>query len=273
LATRKKKPAPRTKTRKTPARKKSRKSSGGKGRGNIFRLLVAAIVITLIAIWIWNPMLYINSSDFLKTYYRYLTTEEDTTFASTMPEAVLRTEANYGAEIDKLAAQFDLSPEYLKSLIILECSGLKKVKPRYERHIYRRLVNVREKKLDRFENITYANLKDATDEALKNMARSWGPFQIMGYKCIWLDIQLKDLRGDDALYWAVKWIDLTYGDYIRKKQYKDAFHIHNTGRPYPPAGPPKTYDPKYVENGLNYMKYFSDFKKMKSAKPNYLGAL
>jgi hypothetical protein len=61
----------------------------------------------------------------------------------------------------------------------------------------------------------------------------------------------------------VKWIDLTYGDYIRRGQYKDAFHIHNTGRPYPDSGPPKTYDPKYVPNGLMYMKYFEDLKKKK----------
>ena len=109
-----------------------------------------------------------------------------------------------------------------------------------------------------------SDLRDATDGALKNMASSWGPFQIMGYKCIWLDIQLQDLRGEEALYWAVKWIDKTYGDYIRRGQYKDAFHIHNTGRPYPESGPPKTYDPKYVPNGLMYMKYFEALKKKKS---------
>lgn len=270
MAQRRKKPVTRTKGKKKPATRSKGRKKGGKTK---FELFIAALVIGLIAIWIWDPMLYVSSSDFIKRTYRYLTTKEDTTFASTPPQAVLRTNENYGTEIEKLAAQFDLSPEFLKSLIILECSGLKNVKPRYERHIYHRLVNVREKKLDRFENITYADLKDATDDALKNMAKSWGPFQIMGYKCIWLDIQLKDLRGDNALYWAVKWIDLTYGDYIRKERYKDAFHIHNTGRPYPDAGPPKTYDPKYVENGLMYMKYFSDFEKMKATDANYLGAL
>lgn len=265
MAKTKKKPTTRTKPRKTASkpRSKGRKKSGGKKTGNIFRLIFAAIVITFIAIWIWNPMFYINSSDFLKTYYRYLTTPADTTFASTTPQAVLRTEANYGAEIDKLAKQFDLNPEFLKALIILECSGLQKIKPRFERHIYKRLLNVRSGKLDHFENIKQANLRDASDEALRNMAHSWGPFQIMGYKCIWLDIQLNDLRGDDGLYWAVKWIDLTYGDYIRRGQYKDAFHIHNTGRPYPVAGPPKTYDSKYVPNGLAYMKHFQELERRK----------
>lgn len=272
MAKTRKKPASRAK--KKPARSKGRRTGGKKGGKNkFFSLFIGGLVIGLIAIWIWDPMLYINSSDFLKRIYRYLTTEEDTTFASTPPQSVLRTDENYGAEINKLATQFDLSPEFLKSLIILECAGLKNIKPRYERHIYKRLVDVREKRLDRFENIKYADLKDASDDALKNMAHSWGPFQIMGYKCIWLDIQLQDLRGDEALYWAVKWIDLTYGDFIRKGQYKDAFHIHNTGRPYPETGPPKTYDPRYVANGLMFMKYFSDFERMKATDTNYLGAL
>jgi hypothetical protein len=273
MAKSKKKPATAKKAKKAPSRSKGRKKGGGKATGNIFRLIFAGIVITFIAIWIWNPMFYINSSDFLKTYYRYLTTPADTTFESTTPEAVLRTEANYGAEIDKLAAQFDLSPEYLKALIILECSGLKKIKPRFERHIYRRLLNVRSGKLDRFENIKPSDLRDASDDALKNMAHSWGPFQLMGYKCIWLDIQLQELRGDQGLYYAVKWIDLTYGDYIRRGQYKDAFHIHNTGRPYPETGPPKTYDSQYVPNGLKYMKHFAELKKQKEQGINELGAL
>jgi hypothetical protein len=257
------------KPKKKPSKSSGRRKSGGKkGGGIIFSLIFAALVITLIAIAIWNPMLYINTSDYLQRYYRYETEEENTTFESTTPQPVIRTQENYGAEVDKLAAQFDLSPEFLKSLIILECSGLKKVKPRFERHIYKKLVAVRDGRLDHFENIKPPDLRGATDDALKNMASSWGPFQIMGYKCIWLDTQLKDLRGDDAVYWAVKWIDLTYGDYIRKGQYKDAFHIHNTGQPYPDGGKPRTYDPKYVPNGLMYMKYFKDYEKKKTAGSN-----
>jgi len=264
MAKSRKKPAARAKPKKAPARSKSRRKGGGKGRGSIFVLIIGsiftALIISLIAIAIWNPMLYVRTYDYFMRSYRYVTIEENTTFESTSPQPVIRTEENYGASIDKLAEQFDLSPEYLKALIILECSGLKKIKPRFERHIYKRLVNVREKKLDKFENIKYNDIKDATDDALKNMAHSWGPFQIMGYKCIWLDINLSDLRGDNSLYWAVKWIDLTYGDYVRKGRYKDAFHIHNTGRPYPESGPPKTYDPKYVPNGLMYMKHFAALK-------------
>jgi hypothetical protein len=176
-----------------------------------------------------------------------------------VPLAVQRTSENYGSDVDRLASQFNLTPEYLKALIVLECSGRKDVSPRYERHVYHSLLKVKEKKLYKFENITYNHLQDATDEALKNMARSWGPFQIMGYKCILLGIQLKDLRGENALYWGMKWIDMTYGDYVRQGRYRDAFHMHNAGSPYPLIGPPRTYDPRYVDNGLAYMKYFSAY--------------
>ena len=268
MPARKKRPATKPKAKKAPSRAKSRKRSAGKSRGRakilIWPLIFAAIVIALIAISIFDPMLYVRTSDYFLRYYRYATIKENKTFESTSPQPVIRTEENYGAEIDKLAARFDLSPEFLKALIILESSGLKHVKPRFEKHIYRRLQNVRDGKLENLENITRKDIHDATDEALKNMASSWGPFQIMGYKCIWLDINLADLRGDDAVYWAVKWIDLTYGDYIRKGQYKDAFHMHNTGKPYPSSGKPKTHDPKYVQNGLGYMK---NFEELKSKKP------
>jgi hypothetical protein len=262
MVTRKKKPVTKPKAKKSPARSKGRRKGGGKkGRGVIFILVFMCLVIFFIAIAIFDPMSYVRTYDYFMRYYRYATIEENTTLESTSPQPVIRTQENYGAEIDRLSAQFDLNPDFLKSLIILECSGLKKVKPRFERHIYKKLVAVREGKLDHFENLKPRDLRDATDDALKNMASSWGPFQIMGYKCIWLDVQLKDLRGDEAVYWAVKWVDLTYGDYIRRGQYKDAFHIHNTGRPYPDSGPPKTYDPKYVPNGLMYMKYFEAMKE------------
>ena len=147
---RSRRPSSRPKTRK----KGSRKSSGKK-RSTIYSMVIAAVVIALIAIWIFDPMLYVRTSDYILRYYRYATIKENKTFESTSPQPVIRTEENYGAEIEKLAAQFNLNAEFLKALIILECSGLKHVKPRFERHIYRRLENVRSGKLDRFENTNY----------------------------------------------------------------------------------------------------------------------
>ena len=78
----------------------------------------------------------------------------------------------------------------------------------------------------------------------------------MGYKCLQLGVNVNDIRGDEALDWGAKWIKLEYGHLLKKKRYKDAFHYHNTGSLYPKSGPPKTYHPDYVSNGLKYMNYF-----------------
>jgi len=163
---------------------------------------------------------------------------------------------NYGREVKKLSRQFDLSPSYLMALIMLECSGVSNVPPRFEKHVFNKLKDVRAKKVSDLENISYNEISNASDDALRNLASSWGPFQLMGYKCIHLGITIKDLRGDNSLYYGVKWINDTYGDYVRSGRYKDAFHIHNTGRPVPKDGKYRTYDKNYVPRGLEYMKEF-----------------
>lgn len=165
---------------------------------------------------------------------------------------------NYGKEIKILAGQFDLSANFLMALVMLESSGKKDVPARFEPAVFQKLKDIRDGRLSSLENITRNDIADASDEALKNLASSWGPFQLMGYKCLHLDVKIKDLRGVNSLYWGVYWIDRTYGDYIRKGRYADAFHIHNTGHPIPKNGKYKTYDPNYIKNGLEYMEYFKE---------------
>ena len=172
------------------------------------------------------------------------------------PNIYIRTEKNYGHEIEKLATDFKLDPAFLKSLIVLECSGRKEIKPRLEKHVYQKLKQVQSGKLDKYEAVTQELIHDANDEALKNLASSWGPFQLMGHKCLVLDIQIKDLRGPDALFWGVKWIDITYGDKIRNQHFQDSFHLHNTGKLFPKDGISQTHDPDYVRKGMSYMKKF-----------------
>jgi hypothetical protein len=168
---------------------------------------------------------------------------------------------NYARDIKTLAAQVNLPPEYLMAVIMLECSGRADVPPRFEQGVYNKLVEIKERKRATLESISYSDIADASDDALRNLASSWGPFQLMGYKCLHLGIKIKDLRGKNSLYYGVKWINDTYGDYVRQGKYADAFHIHNTGRPVPKNGKYFTYDPKYVPNGLQYMEIFK--KKMR----------
>jgi len=165
---------------------------------------------------------------------------------------------NYAAAIDSSAAIFKVSSAYLKALCMLECGGRRVFEERFEPHVYEKLKQVKFGTLNNYEHVTQAMLEDANDDALKNLASSWGPFQLMGYKCLLLDIKVKDIRGENAIYYGTKWIEMTYGDYLKSKKFKDAFHIHNTGRPYPTLGIAKTHDPEYCPRGKKYMAYFGE---------------
>lgn len=169
----------------------------------------------------------------------------------------VRVEQNYGRTIDSCAKVLNLPAAYFKALACLECSGRLDMPKRFERHIFKRLKNVRDGQATNYEGVTTAMLHDANNEALKNLATSWGPFQIMGYKCLHLSINVADLRGDKAVYWGMKWVQGEYARLLTKGRYRDAFHYHNAGRVYPDNKKPQTYDPNYVQNGLDYMQQFS----------------
>ena len=165
-------------------------------------------------------------------------------------------EYNYGDEVREYAQKFDLPPEYLLALIVLECSGEASPGSRFEKGVYKKLIALRDGERKKFEQIRQEDLADASDESIKNLATSWGPFQLMGYKCLGLDVEVSDIRGSDALYHGVRWINEEYGRMLRKKHFKDAFHYHNAGSRYPLIGKPRTHDPNYVSNGLRFMEYF-----------------
>jgi hypothetical protein len=165
-------------------------------------------------------------------------------------------EINYGEAIHSSALEFNINPSYLKALCMLESSGRKVIKPRFEKHVFEKLKLVKKGELQNYEHVTQNMLEDASEDALKNLASSWGPFQLMGYKCLLLDIKIADIRGEKSIYWGTKWIWQTYGSYLKQSKFKDAFHIHNTGKPFPKNGKARTYDPNYITNGLEYMNYF-----------------
>lgn len=164
--------------------------------------------------------------------------------------------SNYSEDVSDAAMEFDIPYSYLMALIKLECAGKKPPGKRFEKHVFKRLKDVRDGKRSDYNGLTVKHIGDASDGALKNLATSWGPFQLMGYQCILLDVKIKDIRGPNAVHYGAKWINLAYGKRLRKDQFMDCFHIHNTGRPYPSTGVPRTHDPKYVPRGLAYMDRF-----------------
>lgn len=173
------------------------------------------------------------------------------------PEMVI---VNYEEQVIRAAEEYQLNEHYLKALIMLECGGREHPGSRFEPHIYRRLKKVKEGKSERYEYVSTEMLRDADDAALKNLASSWGPFQLMGYKCLQLGIQVKDIRGEQSVRHGARWISLTYGKYLKSGRYKDAFHIHNTGSPYPSDGRSRTHNPDYCKRGLAYMKQFKQMQ-------------
>ena len=157
--------------------------------------------------------------------------------------------------------EFDLPYEYLMALLVLECSGQKPAGSRFENGVYNRLVQVKSGDRRKYEAVKQEHLLEASDEAIRNMATSWGPFQLMGYKCVGMDVNVNDIRGERAVFYGAKWIEEEYGRMLRKSHFKDAFHFHNTGRKHPLVGGPRTHDPNYISRGLRYIEY------SKSRKP------
>jgi len=174
-----------------------------------------------------------------------------------------RTLLNYKKDVIMVSDDLDLPADYLLALIALECSGFKEVPSRFEPHIYKKLTKVRAGEIENFEGIVPEDIVNSDDAALKNLASSWGPFQLMGYQCFHLNIKIKEMRGRKAVFYGAKWIKLMYGKSLKKKKFKDAFHLHNTGKKYPKIGPPRTHSRSYVPNGIKYMKEF----KLAMAKP------
>ena len=209
--------------------------------------------VSLLSLFVILGLFALSKFRYIK---RWFTRRSGSNEPVTIAQVVKQTEKNYGAELDRLAKNFNLPKEYLKALVILEVGGRKPAPIRYEKGVFAKLKKLKKGDIKRYELLRKETISDASDEALKNLATSWGAFQIMGYKCVQLGVKVSDIRGEKSLYWGVKWINDEYGKYLRKGKFKDAFHIHNTGQRFPRNGKPRTYHPNYVPNGLKYMDMF-----------------
>lgn len=178
------------------------------------------------------------------------------------------TKSNYSDDVSKWAEVFDLPYPYLMALIQLESGGRKPAGKRFEMHVFEQLKAVRDGDRIAYENVTSAHLADASDDALKNLATSWGPFQLMGYKCILLEVQIRDIRGNEAIRFGADWINQTYGNRLREGGFQNAFHLHNTGKLFPKNGKSQTFHPDYVARGIHLMNHYSPEASPKSFNPH-----
>lgn len=173
----------------------------------------------------------------------------------TYPEAVERSSKNYGKQVEQICKELDLDPTYFKALIILECAGKKPAKSRFEKHVFEKLKAVRAGREKSYANLKHKKLKGRSDSELRMLASSWGPLQIMGYHCFDLGIGIDDLKGDNSLRNGIIWAKKNYGKYLKRRDYQNAFHFHNTGKKHP-IWFAKTHDPDYVKKGMSYMLRF-----------------
>jgi hypothetical protein len=192
----------------------------------------------------------------LRTITRSVHTLSPPQTVPTIRTEIKNTKKNYGSEIDRYSSLLGLPAPYFMALVIMECSGEKPAPHRFEPHVYSKLKALKAGKIKTYKNIKREDIKTADDDALRNLASSWGPFQIMGYHSISLKITVNELRGEYAVFWGMKWIERNYGEFLRSGEYRHAFHIHNTGEQFPSSGKAKTTNPNYVNNGLALMKNF-----------------
>ncbi len=167
---------------------------------------------------------------------------------------------NNSSIIIKECKRLKLPSSYFLALSVLESSGKKKPKKRFESKVFNHLKGVRDGRYKSFGSIKMKQLNGLSDAALRNLATSWGPFQLMGYQAYELGVYVADIRGKEAVKYGIEWCNSRYGKYLRKKDYKNSFHIHNTGQPLPKSGVPFTHDPKYIPRGLTYISFFQEIK-------------
>lgn len=182
--------------------------------------------------------------------YLYFFTHTSTT------DVFVRLDQNYSAQVEEVCTELKLPSEYFKALIILESSAKRPAPSRYESHVYDKLKSVKNGETERYGSFTTAQMQLYDDQTLKKLATSWGPLQIMGYHCIPLGLDFEQLQGESAVKYAIEWADKSYGKYLRRGDFTNAFHIHNTGRPVPSSGKTKTHDPDYIRKGMKLIKHF-----------------
>ncbi len=168
-------------------------------------------------------------------------------------KAIAKVEQNYGEEIERICKELEAPPEYFKALVLLECSAKNPPQSRYEPNVFKKLKAVKEGRRKRYANLTQKDLKRYSDDEITMLATSWGALQIMGYHVIKEGLTIDDLNGKKGLQIAIQWCIANYGKYLEEEDYKNAFHIHNTGKKHPIFWKAKTYDPLYVDKGLIYI--------------------
>lgn len=106
-------------------------------------------------------------------------------------------------------------------------------------------------------------LSRLADEALRELASSWGFVQIMGFHVIGRHANVRDLRDPRfhfhlAIQLLTEFAESHHLDLSR--EFEELFRCWNTGRP-----DGRTTDPAYVRNGLTRMELYRELMAARSA--------
>lgn len=161
-------------------------------------------------------------------------------------------------EIERATLGTAISPAYMAAIITLESSPPgNRDSRRFEPRIYERLRQARAG-IRPYGRMGPGLLGGLSDSQLKELSTSHGLTQIMGYHCLDLGCDVRDLMSEHHLQWSVVYMARRYQKYARKGDWEACFRIHNTGRPNG-----KTYRPDYVERGLKRMAYYQSWVERK----------
>lgn len=170
----------------------------------------------------------------------------------------------FGPEIEDACAGSSVPEDFLGGFCGVEAGvdhagHISETATRFEPGVFHHLQLVRDGLAKSWSHITTADLAGSTDDALRNLATSYGLTQIMGWHMIHdLAGTIADLRDPEKhLHYAVELLNLTAGRYLRAKDFESVLRIWNSGTP---TG--RTYDPDYVHNALavkaEYSKLITD---------------
>jgi hypothetical protein len=99
-----------------------------------------------------------------------------------------------------------------------------------------------------------SELSRLADEALRELASSWGFVQIMGFHVIGRHGTVRDLLEPRFHYHLANQLLAEFAESYQldlAREFEELFHCWNTGRP-----DGRTTDPAYVENGLMRMEIY-----------------
>jgi hypothetical protein len=163
--------------------------------------------------------------------------------------------AQLGAAIAAACAKSLVPEAFLAGLISVENSRLDPHASRFEKAVFENLKKLRNPLVfwrRSWNSITQGDLRGASDEALVNLATSFGWTQIMGWWSIPLRCTVADIRDPEKhLIVAVNLLHRTAARQLRAAQFGDVLRIWNTGRP-----DGKTFDPGYPTNALRVMNAY-----------------